>query len=255
MHSGDPAGPLHAEGPNLGLPCDRAPGYRRPGRQLQPHPDYAGARRPHRNRRDSRRRAARPKQQRLDRHRHRKPQHRRAAAQRAQLSAAGVVDSWRDDQRAVVQSGPTAHGRPAQQFRAQRRRSAHSLQPLLARRHREHRPELQQLHAAAVGRRAAGVQGRGRALRRRVRARHRPDQRLDQIGIESVSRARCSSSCAIPRSTPRTTSTATIGRFRRSGATSTGSRSTGRSSYQSSSTARTGCSFSSTGRACASTSR
>ena len=64
-----------------------------------------------------------------------------------------------------------------------------------------------------------------------------------------------SSSCAIPRSTPRITSTATIGRFPRSGATSTDSRSTDRSSCRSSSTARTSCSSCSTGKACASTSR
>ena len=250
-----PPGTLHAEGPDRRLPGDGAPGHRGAGRQLQPHPDHAGRRPPDRDGRESRRRAADPDQQRLDRHGHREPQHRRAAAQRPQLPAAGVVDSRRHDQRPLVQPGPAAHGRPAQQLRAQRRRPAHALQPLLARRHREHRPELQQLHAAAVGRRAAGVQGRGGALRRRVRPRHRADQRLDQVRHEPVSRHASSSSCATRRSTPRTTSTGTTGRFRRSRGTSTGSRSTARWSCPSSSTARTSCSSCSTGRACASTSR
>ena len=132
--------------------------------------------------------------ERLHRHGDREPQHRRAAAQRAQLPAARLAHAGRHDQRSFVQSGPAAHGRPAQQLRAQRRRAARPLQPLLARRGREHRPELQQLHAAAVGRRAAGVQGRSRALRRRVRPRDCADQRLDQIRDESVPRQPLSNS-------------------------------------------------------------
>ena len=68
----------------------------------------------------------------------------------------------RNDQRPLVQPGQAAHGRSAQQLRAERGRPAGPLQPLLARRRREHRPELQLLHAAAVGRRARGVQRRRR---------------------------------------------------------------------------------------------
>ena len=132
--------------------------------------------------------AADPDRKRGDQHGDREPRDRRAAAQRPQLPAARVIDSRRDDQRALVEPGQAAHGRPAQQLRAERRRPAHPLQPLLARRRREHRPELQLLHAAAVGRRAGGVQRRVRPVRRRVRPRHRAGQRLDQVGIEQVSR-------------------------------------------------------------------
>ena len=93
------------------------------------------------------------------------------------------------------------------------------------------------------------------SLRRRVRARHRPDQRLDQIGIESVSRHGVRVRAQFlarrqellrPRRSPDSAVQAQPVRAH-------GRRAGGHT--QSSSTARTGCSFSSTGRACASTSR
>ena len=59
---------------------------------------------------------------------------RRAAAERPQLPAARLADPRRDDQRALVEPGQAAHGRATQQLRAERRRPAHPLQPLLARR-------------------------------------------------------------------------------------------------------------------------
>ncbi len=122
------------------------------------------------------------------RHRHREPGHRRAAAQRTQLPAARLAHSGRHHQRSLVEPGQAADGRATQQLRAERRRAAHPLQPLLPRRDREHRPELQLLHAAAVGGRAAGVQRPLRPVRRRVRAGDRADQRLDQVGHQSVPR-------------------------------------------------------------------
>ena len=210
----------------------------------------------HRGRRDHRRRAAAPDRELGGRHGHREPRHRRAAAERPQLPAARLAHPGRHDQRPVVEPGQAAHGRPAQQLRAERRRPAHPLQPLLARRRREHRPELQLLHAAAVGRRAAGVQRRGRPVRRRVRPRHRADQRVDQVGHEPVPRHASSSSRATRRSTPRTTSIAPTGRSRRSGATST-ARTVGGPVVIPKLVERhaTGCSSCSTGKACARPSR
>ena len=142
----------------------------------------------HRGGRDHGRRAAAADRELGGRHGHREPRDRRAAAERPQLPAARLAHPRRHDQRSLVEPGQAAHGRAAQQLRAERRRPAHPLQPLLARRHREHRPELQLLHAAAVGRRAAGVQRRRRPVRRGVRPGDRADQRLDQVGHQPAAR-------------------------------------------------------------------
>ena len=170
------------------LPNHRSAGSRRAGGQCEPDRPHDGC---GRRRRDHDRRrsvAIDPDPERRHQHGHRKSRDRRAAAQRAQLSAAGVADSGRHHQRAFVEPGQTAHGRPAQQLCAERGRPAHPLQPLLARRRREHRPELQLLHAAAVGRRAGGVQRHLGDLRCGVRPRHRPGERVDQVGFESTAR-------------------------------------------------------------------
>ena len=186
--AGDAAWPLLAQGIAQRLPHGRAQGHRGAGRQRQPPGRDARGRHAHRGGRHHRRGPAAPDRELGGRHGDREPLHRGAAAERPELSAARLAHPRRHHQRPIVEPGQAAHGRPAQQLRAQRRRSAHPLQPLFARRHREHRPELQLLHAAALGRRAPGVQRRRGSVRRRVRPRHRPDQRLDQVGHEHAPR-------------------------------------------------------------------
>ena len=188
--SGGATRQLQPEGRARGLLDRRANEHQRAGGQREPLSVHARDRPIDGRRLGCGRHPGYPDAERVYRHRHREPQHRRAAAERPQLPAARVADSGRHDQRARVRSGTAAHGRPAQQLLAERRRPAHSLQPLLARRHREHRPQFQQLHAAAVGRRARGVQGRVRHLRRRVRPRGRADQREHEIGDKRLPRKR-----------------------------------------------------------------
>ena len=72
-------------------------------------------------------------------------------------------------------------GRPPLAAADHDQRPARPVQSLHARRHREHRSQLQHLHPAAVGRRAAGVQGAERHLPLRVRLRRDADQRYDQV--------------------------------------------------------------------------
>ena len=185
-----PARNLRPEGGAGGIPNRRSEGPRRAGGQREPASPFTmdvGESSPRRMTVVGSL-AIDPDGERRHQHGDRKPRDRRAAAQRAQLSAAGVADSRRHHQRAFVEPGQTAHGRPAQQLRAERGRPAHPLQPLLARRRREHRPELQLLHAAAVGRRAGGVQRHLGPLRCGVRARHRPGERVDQVGFEQSAR-------------------------------------------------------------------
>ena len=186
--AGDPAWHLHAEGHAQRVPHPGAAGHHRAGRQRRAASRHAGSRPAHRGRRDHGRRAAAADLELGGRHGHREPRDRRAAAQRTQLPAARLAHPRRHDQRSLVEPGQAAHGRAAQQLRAERRRPAHPLQPLLARRDREHRPELQLLHAAAVGGRAAGVQRRRRPVRRGVRPRDRADQRLDEVGHQPAPR-------------------------------------------------------------------